>query len=212
MRTWKLVVYPAVIAIAVLFSAACGGSGEKAKPTEGPNPPQGAVEKAKPTATAMVEAKATNTPTPRPTNTPLPPEPTDTLLPPEPTDTPIPPPPSQQQEQPAAPPPAPPLPGPTTYTGTHSGGGTVSFVVSADGRSVESFQAKGFCGFDSEYLGGMSMRITGGSFYWEWPLGGGRYEISGSLDATGHASGYVSYHSPTSSCHRDYLSWSASTQ
>jgi len=49
MRTWKLVVYPAVIAVAVLFSAACGGSGEKAKPTEGPNPPQGAVEKANPT-------------------------------------------------------------------------------------------------------------------------------------------------------------------
>jgi len=49
MRTWKLVVYPAVIAVAVLFSAACGGSGEKAKPTEGTNPPQGAVEKANPT-------------------------------------------------------------------------------------------------------------------------------------------------------------------
>jgi S1-C subfamily serine protease len=48
MRTWKLVVYPAVIAVAVLFSAACGGSGEKAKPTEGPNPPQGAVETAGP--------------------------------------------------------------------------------------------------------------------------------------------------------------------
>jgi hypothetical protein len=48
MRTWKLVVCPAVIAVAVLFSAACGGSGEKAKPTEGPNPPQGAVETAKP--------------------------------------------------------------------------------------------------------------------------------------------------------------------
>ena len=49
MRTWKLVVYPAVIAVAVLFSAACGGSGEKAKLTEGSNPPQGAVEKANPT-------------------------------------------------------------------------------------------------------------------------------------------------------------------
>jgi S1-C subfamily serine protease len=48
MRTWKLVVYPAVIAAAVLFSAACGGSGEKAKPTEGPNPPQSPVETAGP--------------------------------------------------------------------------------------------------------------------------------------------------------------------
>ena len=65
MRTWKLVVYPAVIAVAVLFSAACGGSGEKAKPTGGPNPPQGAVETAKPTPTA--------TPTPTPTATPVPP-------------------------------------------------------------------------------------------------------------------------------------------
>jgi hypothetical protein len=49
MRTWKLVVYPAVIAVAVLFSMACGGAGEKAKPTEGPKPPQGAVTKANPT-------------------------------------------------------------------------------------------------------------------------------------------------------------------
>jgi len=201
----RLLILPLALALLLLVLAtACG---EK--------------EKAEPTPTATVEARATDTPTPLPTDTPLPPTPTDTPLPPkpadtpvppEPTDTPIPPPPSQQQEQPAAPPPAPPLPGPTTYTGTLSGGGTISFVVSADGRSVESFQAKGFCGFDSEYLGGMEMRITVGSFYWEWPLGGGRYEISGSLDATGHASGYVSYHSPTSSCHRDYLSWSASTQ
>ena len=48
MRTWKLVVYPAVIAAAVLFSAACGGSGEEAKPTEGPNPPHSPVETAGP--------------------------------------------------------------------------------------------------------------------------------------------------------------------
>ena len=44
MRTWKLVVYPAVIAVAVLFSAACGGSDKEAKPTEAPSPPQGLVE------------------------------------------------------------------------------------------------------------------------------------------------------------------------
>ena len=57
MRTWKLVVYPAVIAIAVLFSAACGGSGEKAKPTEGPNPPRGVVETAKPNDSQQTEIR-----------------------------------------------------------------------------------------------------------------------------------------------------------
>ncbi len=46
MRTWKLVVYPAVITVAVLFSAACGGSGEKAGPTESPASPQSPVETA----------------------------------------------------------------------------------------------------------------------------------------------------------------------
>jgi S1-C subfamily serine protease len=44
MRTWKLVIYPAVIAVAVLFSAACGGSSEKSNPTVAPSPPQGSVE------------------------------------------------------------------------------------------------------------------------------------------------------------------------
>ena len=44
MRTWKLAVYPAVIAAVVLFSAACGGSGDKAEPTGSPSPPQGVVE------------------------------------------------------------------------------------------------------------------------------------------------------------------------
>ena len=105
----------------------------------------------------------------------------------------------------------PPPHGATTYRGTHSGGGTVVLRVSADGRWVESFQAKGFCGFDGEYLGGMSMRITGGSFYWEEPFNGRMRVVSGSLDAPGHASGYVSYHS-MGGCHRDNLGWSASAQ
>ena len=61
MRTWRLVVYPAVIVVAVLFSAACGGSGEKAKPTEGPNPPQGAVETA-----GSLDVTPTVAPTPTP--------------------------------------------------------------------------------------------------------------------------------------------------
>jgi len=184
--------------VVIVLALACGQAEKIGGPVEGKTP-------------AAAAATSTATSTPAPTNTPLPPEATNAPVPPEPADTPIPPPSSQQQEQPTAPPPAPPLLGPTTYTGTHSGGGTVSFVVSADGRWVESFQAKGFCGFDGEYLGGMSMRITGGSFYWEEPFNGRMRVVSGSLDAPGHASGYVSYHS-MGGCHRDNLGWSASAQ
>ena len=200
----RLLILPLALALLLLVLAtACGEEG-----------------KAEPTPTATVEARATDTPaplptgtplSPTPTDTPLPPKPADTPIPPEPTDTPVLPPPSQQQEQPAAPPPVPPLPGPTTYTGTHSGGGTVSFVVTADGRSVEFFLAKGFCGFDGEYLGVPSMRIqVGGSFYWEGHYYGRLRVVSGSLGAPGHASGYVSYH--WASCHQDYLSWTASAE
>jgi hypothetical protein len=197
-RHASLVVLVLAALVMIALALACGQEEKVGGPSEVKTP---------------MAAAATSTPTttPAPTNTPLPPKPTNTPVPPEPTDTLIPPPPSQQQEQPTAPPPAPPLPGPTTYTGTHSGGGSVSFVVSADGRWVESFQAKGFCGFDSERLGGMRMRITGGSFYWEEPFSGRMRVVSGSLDAPGHASGYVSYHS-LGGCHRDNLSWSASTQ
>ena len=48
MHTWKLAVYPAVIAVAVLLSAACGGSGKEAEPTGSPSPPQSPVETAGP--------------------------------------------------------------------------------------------------------------------------------------------------------------------
>jgi len=199
-----VVILASAALVVIALALACGQEEKVGGPVEGKTPIA---------ATVTSKPAPTSTPTSAsaPTNTPLPPEATNTPLPPEPIDTLIPPPPSQQQEQPTAPPPAPPLPGPTTYTGTHSGGGSVSFVVSADGRWVESFQAKGFCGLDGEYLGGMSMRITGGSFYWEQPFNGRMRVVSGSLDAPGHASGYVSYHS-LGGCHRDNLSWSASTQ
>ena len=57
-------------------------------------------EKAEPTPKAAVEARATDTPAPLPTDTPLPPEPTNTPVPPEPTDTPLPPSPVQQEQPP----------------------------------------------------------------------------------------------------------------
>ncbi len=53
MCRWKLIVYPAVIAIAVALSAACGGCGGGGE--EGPSPPQAPIETDTPEATLNVE-------------------------------------------------------------------------------------------------------------------------------------------------------------
>jgi hypothetical protein len=109
-----------------------------------------------------------------------------------------------------APVPPPPSAG-TTYAGSHSGGGTVRFTVSADGRYVEIFVAKGFCGLHENGLWVPSIRITGNAFYWEEQFYDRFRMISGTIEPSGEAFGNVSYHD-MGGCHRDGLSWTAYIQ
>jgi len=109
---------------------------------------------------------------------------------------------------------APPLPVPTaqpsaatTYEGTHSAGGTVKFRVSADGRQVEWFLAKGFCGLQTNELHFPSMPITGSHFYYETPYYDGFRIVNGNLLPSGEASGIINF----GACHGD-VPWTAYAQ
>lgn len=107
--------------------------------------------------------------------------------------------------------PAPPQ-GATSYRGTHSGGGTVVLRVSADGRTLEQFLAKGFCNDAGKSLGGMEpLNVLNGQFYWESPFQDRYRVVSGTLTGLGEASGTISYHDQYG-CHRDNLTWTASMQ
>jgi len=111
-----------------------------------------------------------------------------------------------------APPPAPSPPSAvTSYTGTHSGGGTVRFTVSPDGKYVELFVAEGFCGDQNNGLWVPMIRITGGAFYWEEHFYDRFRIISGTIQPSGEALGNISYHD-MEGCHRDGLSWTAYIQ
>jgi len=109
-------------------------------------------------------------------------------------------------------PPAPPPPATTLYRGTHSGGGTVVLRVSADGRTLEQFLAKGFCNDAGKSLGGMEpLNVLNGQFYWESPFQDRYRVVSGTLTGLGEASGTISYHDQYG-CHRDNLTWTASAE
>jgi hypothetical protein len=98
-----------------------------------------------------------------------------------------------------------------TYAGTHSGGGTIRFTVSPDGRYVELFAAEGFCGDQNNGLWVPMIRITGGAFYWEERFYDRFRIISGTIQPSGEAFGNISYHDMYG-CHRDGLSWTAHAQ
>jgi hypothetical protein len=110
------------------------------------------------------------------------------------------------------PPPSPATPpsSKTTYMGTHSGGGTIEFNVSADGQLVLTFMARGFCGDPGAVLGPGHIRIMNGSFYWEAPFYDRFRIVSGTL-VGGEAYGNISYHD-IYGCHRDRLTWTAYAQ
>ena len=120
----------------------------------------------------------------------------------------------------APPPPPPPAPTAlpssiTTYTGTHSGGRTVVFEVSADAHRVMMFMAKGFCGFPDAVLnvGPIWIDYTdqGDVFYWEEPFYDRYRSVSGIIYPSGEASGSINYHD-MGGCHREGLTWTAYAQ
>jgi hypothetical protein len=116
------------------------------------------------------------------------------VSPPAPTATPI-------------PPPAAALPGPVagaTYTGPHSGGGTITFVVSADGRSVEHFTVVTLTAPCLEAISieiGPPIPIQSNSFVFRYSA----TTVSGDFPTKGTAQGVFEM--------RDWctLSWSATT-
>jgi hypothetical protein len=118
----------------------------------------------------------------------------------------------------AAPPPPPAPTAPpssrTTYMGTHSGGGTVTFEVSADGHHLLTFIAKGFCGFPDAILTVASVWISytdqGHVFHWEEPYYDRYRGVSGIIYPSGEASGNINYHS--AGCDWDGITWTAYLQ
>jgi hypothetical protein len=147
----------------------------------------GDVEDAVPTASPEAGPESELTPSPEPSPSPSP----------EPA-------PSQAESQ-APPAPSGP-PGPVagaTYTGPHSGGGTVTFVVPADGRSVTPFNAAGLdpvCGVEELNIF-ERVPIENNAFVGQ--VGG--IHLSGSFPTRGTAQGTIQL--------ADYctLSWSAAT-
>ena len=106
------------------------------------------------------------------------------------------------------------IPG-ASYTGTHSGGGTVTFAVSADGKRVTGFTATnvpgGVCGrINIRVAWDTGIAIVNHTFTVEGP----DLSLRGSFRAAGAAQGTFAVHhtSPGSDpCNSGTLSWSATT-
>lgn len=109
------------------------------------------------------------------------------------------------------------------YSGTHSGGGTVSLNVARDGTAVTEFAetnvpgmyvtlATGPCTIpqSSIVVGTQGATITGNAFDIELP---GYYSVTGTFDAPQHAQGTfkVSYGGPQGNCSSPTLNWQATT-
>ena len=102
--------------------------------------------------------------------------------------------------------------GGATYTGTHSGGGTVQFTVSGDESQVQGFTAYDVpgdvCEFQGPWLLPIALDIVDDSFGPGIP---GLYEVSGSFPSEGSAEGTLRLVVDEPPCDSGVVDWTATS-